>query len=157
MPTLRVPSIGHEEDKRISRTEIAATQLSDAIELFLAGKYLSTITLAGAAEEILGKLASASGEKSTIDRSLDQLDAVRKNERLTSVTRAPRKEVVAHWNRARNALKHFCIGDELVVTLNICDEAYWMIRRALANAALLDVFVEKSNDFENWVIENINM
>lgn len=147
MPTLRVPSIGHEEDKRISRTEIAATQLSDAIELFLAG----------AAEEILGKLASASGEKSTIDRSLDQLDAVRKNERLTSVTRAPRKEVVAHWNRARNALKHFCIGDELVVTLNICDEAYWMIRRALANAALLDVFVEKSNDFENWVIENINM
>lgn len=67
----------------------------------------------------------------------------------------PKREVIAGWNKARNNLKHH--SDEEFVVFNACDEAYWMIRRALENAKKLKVAVPNDNDFENWVVININM
>ena len=40
------------------------------------------------------------------------------------------------------------------ITLNLCDEAYWMIRRALENAEKLHISIENSHDFENWFVIN---
>ena len=42
---------------KILKEEAALIQLSDAINLFYQKRYLSAVTLAGAAEEILGRLA----------------------------------------------------------------------------------------------------
>jgi hypothetical protein len=156
MSSRRLPSLGYEEDCRVSRTALATCQLTDAIALFLEGKYLSAITLAGAAEEVLGKASSAIGKKSVIDQSLDQIRLLRDVPQLTTIARVPDKEFITQWNRARNALKHLNDGDEEWITLNPCDEAYWMIRRALANAETLDVSIENSLEFENWIIENVN-
>lgn len=43
------------------------------------------------------------------------------------------------------------------MVLNLFDEAYWMIRRALANTKSLSLQISNEVDFENWVIVNINM
>ena len=61
------------------------------------------------------------------------------------------------WNMARNKLKHHSKGEDETLTLNLFDEAYWMIKRANANAEKLGIPIDNQNDFENWVIFNINM
>jgi 23S rRNA G2445 N2-methylase RlmL len=66
-------------------------------------------------------------------------------------------EVVAGWNKARNSLKHRGRTDDEFVVLNTCDEAYWMIKRALDNAKRLGVVIPNEHDFENWVVINVNM
>ena len=46
---------------QITKLEVAAHQLNVAIRLFLESDYLSSLTLAGAAEEILGKISKRTG------------------------------------------------------------------------------------------------
>jgi len=41
--------------------------------------------------------------------------------------------------------------------MNLFDEAYWMIKRSLANAKKLEVRVKNLDDFENWIVVNINL
>jgi len=67
------------------------------------------------------------------------------------------KEIVDEWNATRNAFKHLGAPDEECITINLCDEAYWMIKRALANAQKLQLPIENIVEFENWVIININL
>jgi len=45
-----------DKSKRVSKERLALIQLSDAVDLLNRGNYISAITLAGAAEEILGRL-----------------------------------------------------------------------------------------------------
>ncbi|MBK8384257.1 MAG: hypothetical protein IPL11_00655 [Candidatus Accumulibacter sp.] len=45
----------------LTKAEVAVRQLDQAIRLFLEGDLLSSLTLAGAAEEILGKLCERAG------------------------------------------------------------------------------------------------
>ena len=49
---MRTTTLGYEDDTQISKSDIARTQLTEAIALFLGEKFLSAITLAGAAEDI---------------------------------------------------------------------------------------------------------
>ena len=52
-----------------TKVELAVSQLRHAIELFIeARELISAITLAGAAEEILGQLAEKDGFKHALDR-----------------------------------------------------------------------------------------
>lgn len=69
----KTPSLGIEEDSTISVHEGALIQLNDSIRLFVAGSYLSSVTLAGAADELLGKLLSKQGGQSAIHESLDSI------------------------------------------------------------------------------------
>ncbi len=48
-------------------------------------------------------------------------------------------------------------AEDQCVVINTCDEAYWMIRRALDNAKRLGVTIPNEHDFENWVVINVNM
>ena len=45
-------TLGYQDDVKITKTEIARVQLVQAIELFVAERFLPSITLAGASEEI---------------------------------------------------------------------------------------------------------
>lgn len=51
----------------LTKLEVAVSQLSQAIRLFLEEDYLSSLTLSGAAEEILGKLCERSWKPVTIE------------------------------------------------------------------------------------------
>ena len=154
MPT---PTLGHEDDSQITKSEIAKTQLNEAISLFLAGKFLCAITLAGAAEEIFARLLNARGEQSVVETSFQAIQELREQTGLSVMGGRPKNEIFNEWNTARNTLKHHGKEGEEPITINPFDEAYWMIKRALANATKLEVCIHSELDFENWVIININL
>ena len=55
---------------RLTKFEVAEKQLAKAIELFCGQEPLPAITLAGAAEEILGKLVKDGGGASAIEEEV---------------------------------------------------------------------------------------
>ena len=94
---------------------IARIQLETALRLFKEQRDLfSVVTLAGASEEILGKLLCARG----IDNSLESLKkaAVAIHEHLFSEPLDP-KDIANRANRARNRLKHVSESPDVPVSL----------------------------------------
>lgn len=108
----------------LSKIDAAVHQLDWAIRLFLDQQaYVPAITLAGAAEEILGELL---GDKS----AFAQLKA-----RLSALTGLPEKVVSQdHLNRGKNWLKHWQgMRDDETIELDLEAEAIQYILRAVTN------------------------
>jgi hypothetical protein len=154
---MRTPTLGYEEDTQIGKREIAQTQLKEAIALFLDEKFLCAITLAGAAEEVLARLLNAAGEQSVVEESVEAIQRIREETGLAIMDNRPKKEIFNAWNNARNTIKHHNEKAEETVTINLFDEAYWMIKRALANASILGVPISNELDFENWCIVKLHL
>jgi hypothetical protein len=114
---------------KLHKIEIARRQIEVAAELFFSERdFLAVVTLAGAAEEILGSLIRRAGEPAMIDRLLE-LDKRLTGGRSYSVVN---KEI----NGIRNALKHANdpFEDEIEVETG---EAISMLSRAVVNYVLL--------------------
>ena len=97
-------------EESFSKLQIARVQLERALDLFFSEKdFISVITLAGAAEEILGKMLEEGGGRNAIDGLVDgalgKIDSRRDPERKTIVRIA---------NRIRNGLKHLGGTDSLL-------------------------------------------
>ena len=121
--------------ERFEKEFIAVTQLERAIALFEEPKdYLSAITLAGAAEEILGKLVVESGRDSSVT-SLARA-AVEIHRLLTQENVAPR-DIIDRANCARNALKHLNTSAGRAIDLDAEEEARDVIGRAIDNYWIL--------------------
>ncbi|MGQ0696938.1 MAG: hypothetical protein ACT4PZ_01725 [Panacagrimonas sp.] len=151
-------TLGYSEDERLPRSHIAKVQLVKAIELFITEQFIPSITLAGAAEEIFGKLLNHQGQKPILEQSFEEIQRIREaTGRQDILGGKNKKETIEAWNKARNNLKHHGNTEEDFVVINTCDEAYWMIKRALDNASRLGVKIPNGNEFENWVVININM
>ena len=109
----------------LSKLEIAKRQLEVAAQLYVDGADdLAVITLAGAAEEILGKLLRRTEQKCMADHIVE-LD-----KKLTGGR--PFNVVSDEVNRARNALKHARDQSEDLVKIE-SGEAAAMFGRALLN------------------------
>ena len=109
----------------LSKLEIAKRQLEVAAQLYVDGADdLAVITLAGAAEEILGKLLRRTEQKCMADHIVE-LD-----KKLTGGR--PFNVVSDAVNRARNALKHARDQSEDLVKIE-SGEAADMFGRALLN------------------------
>ena len=154
---MNAPTLGYEDNTLISKREIATLQLSEAIALFLAQKFVCAITLAGASEAVLAGLLAAQGELSVVEDSTAAIQKLREHTGLLVAEGKKKSEIYNDWNNARNKLKHHSKSEEELVNLNLFDDACWMIKRALANAERLGVKVDIRDDFENWIIININM
>jgi len=84
---------------KLHKKEIAKRQIDTSIELFLTGKdYISVVTLAGAGEEILGKLLIRHSKKNMVDY-LKELDKSISGGREFKIVN---REI----NGFRNSLKH---------------------------------------------------
>ncbi len=117
----------------LTKFEIAISQLRLSIALFIEDReHISIITLAAAAEEILGKIAAASGFTPALDRR----------------SNGARQLHVALWgndpgdklfkdlkNKTRNELKHLSSGVPLAIGLE--HECIRMLDRAVENYRLL--------------------
>lgn len=123
----------------ITNLEIAERQLERAIEIFLDKKdYVSALTLAGAAEEILGKILNQRGDVHWLDKILDgALRALgfRKRTFDSPEAKKARKEVAALANYHKNRMKHYNAGGSL--TFEPYLEAVEMIERAMSNYSKL--------------------
>lgn len=120
-------------------------------------KFLCAITLSGAAEEIFGRLLNSVNQDSTIEESYNHIEELRKNTVLDWMGGKPRNKIFNHWNNARNTIKHHNKNENKNVTLNLFDEAYWMIQRALSNAKKLEVNISNETEFKNWCIMQIHL
>jgi hypothetical protein len=122
--------------RRYTKFEAATTQLNRALVLYLDdADYLSAITLAGAAEEPLGKLVEKAGGKNRLASESSAVAAIH-----LQLYDEPlhKKDAIAVINLARNSLKHLGGGDDFEIDPK--EEAYHIIDRALGN------YLQLSND-----------
>ena len=132
---------------RYSRLDLASVQLDKAIALFLDGEHLCALTLAGAAEEILGKLTNAAGNVHALEAIAS--DMVPKLALQGVFTDA--KEVYRHLNHARNGAKHVLPAEELVVDW---PDSLVMLLRAVPMARELGVRTALQDELIKWVVAN---
>src|SRR5688572_6578380 len=128
----------------ISKFEVATRQMSTAIDLYLRKDDLvSVVTLAGAADEILGVLVRQAGDPSALDEAIERLCGM--YEAAFSEPANP-KAFVELRNSVRNQFKHLSGGADFTGDLE--REARSMIRRAIDNyRKLAPGFVEEFRQF----------
>lgn len=118
---------------QLTKLNLAVQQLDHAISLFLKREHLiSAITLAGAAEEILGKLATQAKLTPALERRTRAACALHRH---LWGTDARAKTFADLKNKTRNELKHFIEGTQVEIDLE--EEAMLMIDRAVENYRLL--------------------
>ena len=146
-----------EPDIEISKADLGKVQLEDAIDLFLAGKRISVITLAGAADGIFSGLLKEQGKSSSAEETWDEIEEIREKTGLGYAGERTKKNAFNEWNEHRNRLKHHDKRDEEFIVFSAFDEAYHAIQRANLDAEKLGIVAENRQELENWVIGNIYM
>ncbi|MCR4347057.1 MAG: hypothetical protein NUV55_07640 [Sulfuricaulis sp.] len=141
-------------EQTYQRVDLAKEQLEVALEMFLKrGSFVSALTLAGAAEEILGETLIQRGEKTTLQHECSLIKPV---EDLFRKKPYSWSEFTEKKNRVRNAAKHIKNASEATVTADIEDEALWMIVRACDNHARLGLEpTPLMQEFEEWFYKNV--
>ena len=134
---------------KLHKKEVAKRQIDTAIELFLSKQdYLSVVTLAGAGEEILGKLLTRRSGKHTVNYLMDLDNRLSGGRDFSTVN----QEI----NGFRNSLKHANVEKEDTIDVAEKQEhAIAMITRALTNYAMLEGNISKKmENFYKWLQEN---
>lgn len=133
----------------ISKVDIATSQLNTAIQLYIEKTdIISAVTLAGAAEEILGKLITTQGKTSAFEETLNRLCEMHKS----AFEEKPDRKIYADLrNGTRNEFKHLCSGKSLEINLD--REASQLINRAINNyQKLFPGFYPRFKEFEQeWL------
>jgi len=111
--------------------DLAHQQLETALRLFNEGQdFASVVTLAGAADEIFGKLLILAGH----DNALEELKkAVAKIHLHLYGEPIDPQEIADRANRAKNRLKHWDKGQPEIIQLDLAQEAKDMLFRATDN------------------------
>lgn len=119
----------------LSNLEVAHRQLERAIALFMDEQdFVSALTLAGAAEEILGKLLVEQGKSHWLESiSVAALVVLGfpKTEHESPEAREAKREIANIANFHKNRLKH--INVEGTMTFLVNEKAAEMIDRAISN------------------------
>jgi hypothetical protein len=114
---------------------IALSQLETALRLYFErSNFFSVITLAGNADEILGKILKTKGKESSLEELKKAVAAVHLH-LFEEVL--PESVVAERANRAKNAIKHG-IGEAPTITLDAEQEAKDMLNRAIDNYWVLE-------------------
>ena len=113
----------------LSALEIAEQQLLGALQMWHAEDYISCVTLAGAAEEILGKRMRKLGLEPSFDNIKEAV--VRLARHLGESSPDVDKTVADLLNQTRNELKHYA-GDEKL-EFDLRADAEEMLERAISN------------------------
>lgn len=133
--------------EQLSQLEAAERQLDRAIQLFLVDHdYICAITLAGAAEEILGGALAKEGKKPMNEH----LKGILKQIILPELTH---KEISdQHLNKIRNRLKHHTDLKDEGIEDAMDLVAMQMIIRAIGNYGFLtETVTPKSVEFFAWL------
>ncbi|MBX9610069.1 MAG: hypothetical protein K2X51_00400 [Burkholderiales bacterium] len=140
-------------EETYTRLALAKSQLDTAAELFLDQKnYASAITLAGAAEEIFGRMLTIGGGKPALEDLYESMTACHA---MLHGAGLNKKKYVVMENCARDALKHLQHDKGPTITVDLEEAACWMLVRAFENGRKLSIEFERFPDFDNWFYENI--
>lgn len=131
----------------LTKLEVAVHQLDVAIGLFLEGDYLASLTLAGAAEEILGKLCERVGKpvaiESIVDFHLKDTDPNLPEDKRKGILRGI-------LNKPRNAAKHANAPDETEFVVEQVAPLQ-MIMRAMPMARRLGLVPSREAKMVSWI------
>lgn len=133
---------------KLKKIEIAKTQLETALDLYFRNcDLVSVLTLAGAAEEILGICLRIKGIPSSLDETIEA--TCRIHEKFHKV-RPTKKEFIERANRAKNHFKHLNSEEDLEITIDLQKETADMLDRAITNFwRLNEDLTENMVRFEN--------
>lgn len=132
-----------------SRVELAVEQLDMALSLFLDKQsYASALTLAGAAEEILGMAVGFNSEQASLQSKFQGVERVHATIHKVPLTWAAFAKAE---NFTRNAVKHIKTIDEDNISIDLEMAAAWMIVRACENFDRLSTSRSaKMTEFDDW-------
>lgn len=141
------------DEIEIGKLDAAEIQLERAIELFMVEKdYISALTLAGAADELLGGAIKAKGWRPSRSKLLDVFPRMLVVGEDTDPPEMTEKEIGTIINEARNWLKHYDDGAPIV--MNPKNEAIWMLQQAVDNYFRLnETWTEKMEPFAPMVVK----
>lgn len=126
----------------MEKRDIAVRQLRTAAKLYNNGDYICSITLSGAAEEILGKIAKKRTNKNQLENEVDYLRSV--YEYFSGSNVPSDKELIKSINKVKNDLKHNDSGDNEWVNADFENEAVSLFIKAVKN--YYDCYKELPND-----------
>lgn len=132
---------------KISKLDVAVRQLDVAIRLFFEGDFVSSLTLAGAAEEILGALSQQAGKPVAVDH----IAAYHQTDTDPTLSAEDSKRVILTvLNRGRNQAKHANDRNET----HFDDDKIWplqMIMRAVPMAKNLGASTTNMEKMTFWI------
>ena len=114
----------------MEKKDIAVKQIKAAARHYKRGDYICSITLSGAAEEILGQMAKKRTKMNQLDREVIYLRNVYDYFHGQKPTN---KQLISKVNKVKNELKHNDSGDNLWVGADFEFEAAWLFVRAVKN------------------------
>jgi len=135
---------------KIKKLDIALNHLQMAIDMFLKKQdLLCILTLAGAADDILGQYATRTGEKTMLDLLCSSL----KKEHSINMTDKTFKW--EYLNKAKNSVKHFNENGAEIIELDPELEALSMLIRAIGNLYSHDKTATYNTPaLMEWIYEN---
>lgn len=113
--------------------QIAEIQLLEALELAKAKRWVPAITLAGAAEEILGKRLRKIGKEPSFDNMKEAVVKIAHD--LGETDPNLEKDVAYLINLTKNELKHYT-GDE-TIEFDLEQDGVEILERAMVNYTML--------------------
>lgn len=116
--------------RSLSKRRICLIQLQQSLRLLEEGDPVSALTLAGAAEEILGRIAKRKGHEPRVANEVDYLASIAD---YFDKPCPPKKRLIAALNKPRNHLKHQDDGRNVRVTADWQFEAESMLLRCMYN------------------------
>jgi hypothetical protein len=131
----------------LTKLEVATRQLDAAIRLFLEGDHLSSLTLAGAAEEILGRLSEREG----LPVATEEIVAHHFGDTDLALTDKERRKVLLEvMNGARKAAKH---ANDTSETHFVVEQTFplQMIMRAMLMARALGLPPSREAEMVAWL------
>jgi hypothetical protein len=137
-------------DQPHNKVDLATQQLDEAIGLFLEGRFVSALRLAGAADEILGKALSHSGQRNSLELKYEIMEPI------LTMRHQTKEDFIEDENRALIAVTHMASASDPSVTLDLEEAAYSMIVRACENSDLLGLpRTGRMREFENYFYEHV--
>ena len=130
------------------KINLAKEQLEDAIDMLVNGRYISCLTLAGAAEEVFTALVDTKLGKNPFNLIHKLINYDLAAEGHQQISRGKFRKV---RNSARNLVKHHDQGDDESVHLNRRDQAEATLSQAIISADLLEVKYKNKRKYNAWV------
>lgn len=136
-----------------NRIDLALEQMELAITLFLDAKsFASVITLASAAERVMGQALRHAGHEAVLDWTFMVTAPVHG---LMHGVALKKGDYVDTQNRISNALRHFDEADPPCFEADLEEAACWMLVRACENAQRLGRPARGFDTFNEWFYQHV--
>ena len=139
--------------QRLTKRGIALIQMDQSLNLLDSGDPVSALTLAGAADEILGRMVAKRGRAPRVELNAHFLGSLYE---WAGKPKPTMKELIRIENRTRNELKHQDDGRNVTVEADFQFDAESMLLRCMFNHYEAFGCWPKSRRLRSW-FENMTL